>query len=185
MSNCFKVETIKLGDKKFTPFIRENKIREAVKKIAQNISEKYAETKPLFICVLKGAVFFATDLVRQLDIDAELTFIRVASYCELSSTGKIKILQPLIEPVCDREIILVDDVLDSGYTYLALRQMLLSQGAKSVALATLLYKPGAVKKKDLCPDFYGIEIGNEFVVGYGLDYNDMGRSLKNIYVLTE
>lgn len=179
------METIKLGDRKFTPFIREDKIRETVKKIAQNINKKYAESKPLFVCVLKGAVFFAADLVRQIEIDAELTFIRVASYCELSSTGKIKILQPLVEPVCNREIIVIDDVLDSGYTYLALKQMLMSQGAKSVALAALLYKPGAVKYGGLCPDFYGLEIGNDFVVGYGLDYNDMGRTLKDIYVLKE
>lgn len=179
------METVKLGDREFIPFICEDEIKKAIKKIACDISRQYKNSNPLFICVLKGAVFFAVDLLRLLDFSADMTFIRVASYCDLTSTGEVKMLQPLIEPVKNRQVIIVDDVMDSGCTYRALKRLLLSQGAESVSLAVLLYKPDASKCGGISPDFYGFKIGNEFVVGYGLDYNDMGRSLKDIFVIKD
>ena len=177
------MKTIRLGDKEFVPFIEEKKIRRAVDKVAGAISHRYQGKNPLFVCVLKGAAFFATDLVRRIDFPADLTFIRVASYHNLSSTEDVKVLQPLIEPVGQRDVVVIDDVMDTGYTYCALRQILLEQGARTVCLACLLYKPDALKCREVEPDFTGIEIGNDFVVGYGLDYNEMGRTLKDIYVL--
>ncbi len=89
----------------------------------------------------------------------------------------------MIEPAEQRDVVVIDDVMDTGYTYRALKRILLQQGARSVRLACLLYKPGALKCPELKPDFFGIETGNDFVVGYGLDYNEMGRTLKDIYVL--
>ena len=178
-----EVKTVRLGDREFVPFIDEKQIRTAIDKIAGEVSECYKGKNPLFLCVLKGAVFFATDLVRRIDFPADLTFIRVASYCNLSSTEDLKVLQPLIEPVGQRDVVVLDDVMDTGHTYRALRHILLEQGARTVRLACLLYKPGASKHPDLKPDFAGIEIGNDFVVGYGLDYNEMGRTLKDIYIV--
>jgi hypoxanthine phosphoribosyltransferase len=177
------VDTIRLGDKEFVPYIEETKIREAVGKVAAAISRHCRDQNPLFVCVLKGAVFFAADLVRLFDFPADLTFIRAASYCNLSSTEDVEVLQPLIEPAGQRDVVVIDDVMDTGYTYRALKRILLQQGVRSVRLACLLYKPGALKCPELQPDFFGIEIGNDFVVGYGLDYNEMGRTLKDIYVL--
>jgi len=177
------VKAIKLGDREFAPFIKEAEIKKAIDKIAGEISLCYKGKNPLFLCVLKGAVFFATDLVRSIDFPTELTFIRVASYSNLSSTEDIKVLQPLIEPVGWRDVVVVDDVLDTGHTYNALKNILLEQGARSVRLACLLYKPEATKYAGMKPDFAGIEIGNDFVVGYGLDYNEMGRTLKDIYIV--
>ena len=178
-----EVDAIKLGDREFVPFIEERQIRAAIDKVAEEIGSCYKGENPLFLCVLKGAVFFATDLVRSIDFPTDLTFIRVASYSNLSSTEDVKVLQPLIEPVGQRDVVVIDDVMDTGNTYRALRNILLEQGARSVRLACLLYKPGATKCPELKPDFFGIEIGNDFVVGYGLDYNELGRTLKDIYIV--
>ena len=178
-----EVKTIRLGDKEFVPFIEETRIRAAIDKVAEEISDCYKGESPLFICVLKGAVFFATDLVRRVDFPADLTFIRVASYCNCSSTEEVKVLQPLIEPVKQRDVVVIDDVMDTGHTYRALKRILLEQGARTIRFACLLYKPKASKYPDLKPDFFGIEVGNDYVVGYGFDYNDMGRTLKDIYII--
>jgi len=179
------MKSIRIGDKEFVAFIEEKQIQAAVDAVAEAISRHYRGKNPLFICVLKGALFFAADLMRRIDFSADLTFIRVASYSNLASSEEVKVLQPLIEPVGQRDVVVIDDVLDTGYTYRALKRILLEQGARTVRLACLLYKPGALRFAEITPDFFGIEIGNEFVVGYGLDYNEQGRLLKDIYVLKE
>lgn len=176
------MELITVKDKQFKPYIGGDKILEAVKGLANRINVELKDEFPLFLVVLNGSFMFAADLLKEVSIPCELSFIKVASYHGTSSTGTVTELLGLSEDVNGRTVIIVEDIVDTGATLEKLHAILMKRGVKSVKVATMLLKPDAYKKS-IPVDYAGIRIPNDFVVGYGLDYDGQGRNLKDIYVL--
>jgi len=175
---------MKIKDKHFVPFIDEATLFSAVQRVAQQISLDYADRKPMIVAVLNGAFMFAADLIRQLDIEVEITFVKVKSYQGTQSSGNAKQLIGLEESLEGKDIILLEDIVDTGHTIQHLLDLLNQQKPVSISVATLLFKPEALQQAvDL--QYVGIEIPNLFVVGYGLDYDGFGRQYKAIYQLAE
>ena len=171
-----------INDKTFVPFIAAEAIQTRIQELAQQINQEYADKKPLLVVVLNGAFLFAADLMKNLTIPCEITFIRVASYSATQSTGQLKQILGLSESVASRHLIVVEDIVDTGLTMCDVCEQLLVQAPASIAIATLLFKPAALKKPvDL--RYVGFEIENQFVLGYGLDYDGLGRNTKEILVL--
>jgi len=175
---------ITIKDKKFVPYISESAIHEQIVALGKQISEAYEGKNPLLISVLNGAFVFSADLLRAMTIDAEITFIRVSSYAELQSTGNVKELLGLKENIFGREVLIIEDIVDTGETLAYLQEVFEDLGPKSIKVVSLLHKPGA-QKKAKAPDYVGFDIPSKFVVGYGLDYDGFGRGLKEIYQLHE
>jgi len=175
---------ITIHDKNFVPYITEEQIKERVKAIAAEISRDYAGKKPLFIAILNGAFMFASDLFKELNIEAEIAFIKLASYKGTTSTGKVLTAIGLDADIHDRHVIIVEDIVDTGKTLGTFIPTLEHTQPKSLKLATLLHKPEAtvfpIKIDYLC-----FTIPNKFVVGYGLDFDGLGRNLKEIYKIGE
>ena len=144
------------------------------------ISNEYGDKDLVVIGVLNGVFMFFSDLVKSLEIDVPINFVKVASYVGAQSSGKVRELVGYSGELRNRHVLVVDDILDSGYTYQFLMQTLKAKAPASIKFACLLFKPSALKV-DVKPDYYGFEIPNEFVVGYGLDYNQRGRTFKDIY----
>lgn len=142
------------------------------------------ELDPLFVAVLNGSFIFAADLLRELPFSPQLAFIKVASYQGMSSSGRVELISDLTESVDGRNLVLLEDVVDSGLTVAFLKELFVSRGAKSVKVAALLFKPDALKT-GTAPEYAAFEIRNEFVIGYGLDYDGIGRNLKEIHILAE
>jgi hypoxanthine phosphoribosyltransferase len=171
-----------INDKTFRPFISADAIQTRIQELAGQINEAYADRKPLLVVVLNGAFLFAADLMKNLTIPCEITFIRVASYSATESTGQLKQILGLSEPVTNRHLIVIEDIVDTGLTICEVCEQLDAQNPASIAIATLLFKPTALKNKiDL--QYVGFEIENQFVLGYGLDYDGLGRNTKDILVL--
>lgn len=159
------------------------KIAQRVKELAAEISSEYAGRRVTLICVLKGAVVFASDLMRHLDIPVEIDFIAVSSYgSETASSGAVRILKDLDSSIRGKELLIVEDIVDTGLTLDYICKNLLSRKPKSLKVVTLLDKP-ARRRVEFIPDFCGFEIPDRFVVGYGLDFNEDYRQLPGIYVL--
>ena len=171
-----------INDKTFVPFISADAIQERIGELANQIGQEYASKRPLFVVVLNGAFLFAADLMKRLTIPCEITFIRVASYAATESTGQIKQILGLGESIAGRDLIVVEDIVDTGLTISEVCAQLRAEGPASVAIATLLFKPAALKK-NLRLDYVGFEIENRFVLGYGLDYDGLGRNTPDILVL--
>ncbi|MEY4111092.1 MAG: hypothetical protein RLZZ46_1447 [Bacteroidota bacterium] len=176
------MKIIRLHDKQFSPFIEEKQILEVVRNLAQKIQQDMAGKCPLFIVVLKGAFVFAADLFRSYEDDAEITFLRVSSYHGTESSGEVRQMMDISEDLHGREVVLVEDIVDSGLTIKFVTETLKARGAASVKIATLLFKPEAYREK-LPVDYVGFRVANDFLVGYGLDYNGLGRNLPAIYKL--
>jgi hypoxanthine phosphoribosyltransferase len=172
--------SIQIKDKKFDLFIKESDIIESITALAKQISKDLHGKDPLFVCVLNGAFMFAADLMKQVDIPCEITFIRLKSYQGIHSAGDIKEIQGLCENIENRHIVIIEDIIDTGYTMKHLLSLIGKQLPASIKIATLLFKPEALKT-DIKPDYVAMEISNDFIVGYGLDYDGFGRNLKNIY----
>ena len=171
-----------INDKTFVPFITAEAIQTRIRELAEQINQDYADKKPLLVVVLNGAFLFAADLMKNLTIPCEITFIRVASYTATESTGQLKQILGLNESITDRDLIVVEDIVDTGLTICQVCEQLRTQSPVSVAVATLLFKPAALTKQiDL--RYVGFEIENRFVVGYGLDYDGLGRNTNDIKVL--
>lgn len=168
----------------FRPFIDKETISEQVARLGQRISADYAGEYPLLVCVLNGAAPFAIDLFRALDIDAEITFIRLKSYEGTGSTGTVKQIMGLNEDLTGRHVIIVEDIIDTGRTMKRLQADVSAMNPASVRVATLLFKPEALEVK-IEPDYIGFEIPKKFIIGYGLDIDGMARNLNEIYVLDE
>lgn len=168
----------------FRPFIENETITRRVAELGQRISADYAGEYPLLVCVLNGAAPFAIDLFRALDIDAEITFIRLKSYEGTSSTGAVKQIMGLSESLEGRHVIIVEDIIDTGRTMKRLEADVRAMGPKSVRIATLLFKPEALQVP-IEPDYVGFEIPKKFIIGYGLDIDGMARNLNDIYVVDE
>ena len=170
----------------FRPFISNTQISERISGIADSITSEYAGRNPLFVCVLNGAAPFAVDLFRACeDIDAELTFIRLKSYEGIGSTGVVKEVMGLGENLEGRDIILVEDIIDTGNTMVKLLADLEAKKPASIRIATLLFKPDALQHPELKPDYVGFEIPKKFIIGYGLDIDGLARNLNDIYILDE
>lgn len=175
---------IRLKDKEFELFISEDEIKQSISRIAKEIKSSLSVDNPLFVCVLNGAFMFSAELLRQLDEGYEVAFARYASYSGTSTTGRIREIMPLTIDVKGRSVILMEDIVDSGYTMQCVMNKLKEDGVKDIKLATLLFKPEALKC-NLNPDFIGFSIPNDFIVGYGLDYDGFGRAYKDIYKVKE
>ncbi len=173
---------INIIDKEFIPYISAEEINDRVKELGIEISKAYRDQKPLLVSVLNGSFVFTADLIRTIDTPVEVTFIRVASYEALKTTGKVREILGLKENVFGRDILILEDIVDTGTTLEHLLEVFKELGTKSIKVATLLHKPDAQEKAEK-PDFVGFEIPNKFVVGYGLDYEGYGRELKEIYQL--
>lgn len=163
--------------------VSQDEIQEIVARLGQQLREDYQGKNPIFICILKGAVMFMTDLVRAYDDFSEIEFMDVSSYGdELESSGEVKIIKDLDVPVKDRNIVIVEDIIDTGRTLDALIKLLTTRGAASVKICTLLSKP-AQRILDVHVDYVGVEVPDEFLVGYGLDYRNQYRNLPYVGVL--
>lgn len=178
------METITVKDLSFKPFISEEELDVAIKKVAQKINEDYKGKTPIFLGVLNGSFMFMGDLMKSINLDCYTSFVKMASYEGTESTGKINELIGLNEDIEGEDIILVEDIVDTGNTLVKLFDILKEKNPKSIKIATLLYKPEAYKK-DHKIDYVGKEIPNAFVLGYGLDYDGLGRNLSSIYVLKD
>jgi hypoxanthine phosphoribosyltransferase len=173
---------IKILDKEFVPYITAEEIRSRIAELGADINNEYKDKKPLVVSVLNGSFIFTADLIRTIETPIEVTFIRVASYEALKTTGKVREIIGLKENVFGRDILILEDIVDTGTTLEHLLAAFKDLGTKSIKVATLLHKPDAQEKAEI-PDFVGFEIPNKFVVGYGLDYEGLGRELKEIYQL--
>lgn len=176
------METVSIKDKNFRLSITAEEIEKAVNEVAQRINKDLKDTNPLFICVLNGAFMFAADLMKHVDLACEISFVKLASYEGTSSTGKIKEMIGLKEDIKGRTVVIVEDIVDTGFTMQNILDSLNKQGAKEVFVCTFLQKPEALQC-DVQLDYVAMKIPNEFIVGYGLDYDGYGRNLKAIYTL--
>lgn len=177
MSNLITVK-----DKQFKPYISSEIILKEVKRLAQEICNDLAGQNPLFVVVLNGSFMFAADLLREITIPCEISFVKVASYHGTSSTGSVTELIGLTEEIGGRTVVIVEDIVDTGVTLEKLMGVLEKKNVKQIKIASALLKPDAYKK-DIPVNYVGLKIPNDFVVGYGLDYDGQGRNLKDIYVL--
>lgn len=173
---------IKLHDRTFKPKISSEEISKSVATLANQINQDLKDKKPLFLAVLNGSFMFASDLMKKIDIECEISFVKVASYEGASTTGKVKQLIGINEEIKGRTIVIVEDIVDTGHTIENIWEQLHQMGAAEVRIATLLFKPEAYTKT-VPLAYIAMEISNDFIVGYGLDYNGLGRNLDSIYVL--
>ncbi|GHT62526.1 hypoxanthine phosphoribosyltransferase [Bacteroidia bacterium] len=171
---------VQLKDKKFELFIPEKVIIKEIERVAKDIARDMKDKNPLFICVLNGAFMFASDLIKGIDILCEIGFIRLKSYQGQQSSGSIKEIQGLVEDVENRHVVIVEDIIDTGHTMSYMVNKFKAENPASVKIACLLFKPNALET-DTKPDYCALEIPNDFIVGYGLDYDGLGRNLKDIY----
>jgi len=176
------MDSIQIKDKQFTLSIPECEIIAAVKKVALQINSDLKGTNPLFICVLNGAFMFASDLMKEIDFPCEITFIKLSSYEGLYTSGSVKEIIGLNESVVGRNVVVVEDIVDTGITMERILESLIAKGAKDIHVATFLQKPDALQR-NIKIDYIAMKIPNHFIVGYGLDYDGYGRNLKNIYTV--
>lgn len=176
------MNTIQVHDKQFVPYLTAEKIQQRILELSQQISVDYAHTKPLFIAILNGSFMFAADLFRQVTVDAEISFIKVASYKGMRSTGNVVTSIGLEQDIYGRHLIIVEDIVDTGKTLHNFLPTLQHQQPASLKIVTLLHKPEATEYP-LILDYVGFSIPNKFVVGYGLDYDGLGRNYNAIYQL--
>lgn len=175
---------IQVLDKKFKPYLREQEIQEKVNKLAAQINQDYLGKRPLFISILNGSFMFAADLFKELTIDAEICFIKLASYKGTRSTGNVITSIGLDEPLKGRHVVIVEDIVDTGKTLSEFLPQLHNQQPASLKIAALLHKPDALAYP-ITIDYLGFNVPNKFLLGYGLDYDGLGRNLKEIYQLVE
>jgi hypoxanthine phosphoribosyltransferase len=175
-------EILTIKDKQFRPFIQEAQIGTAVSRIAAKINEELAGDFPVFLAVLNGSFMFASDLLKQVRIPCEISFVKLSSYRDMSSTGTVKEMIGLDADLKDRTVVIVEDIVDSGLTVETLVSQLRQKQVRKLKVAAFLFKPSAFKGRNI-PDYVGFEIGEQFVVGYGMDYAGQGRNLKEVHVL--
>jgi len=175
---------IQVKDKNFTPYIDQSKIESRVKELADQINQDYDCKNPLFIAILNGAFMFASDLMKEISIPSEISFIKVKTYEKTESTGRMNKLVGLQEDVKGRNVIIIEDIIDTGHTMVEILRDIKSNGPASLEIVTILFKPEALNE-NFSIKYVGFEIPTKFVVGYGLDYDGYGRNLKGIYQIEE
>lgn len=178
------MDTIKIKDLTFKTFIPEEDIKKHVKEVADKINHDMAGKNPLLLAVLNGSFIFAADLMRYIIIPCEISFVKLASYQGTTSTGKIKEVIGINEDLSGRTVIIVEDIVDTGFTMKRMIENLGTRNPESIHICTLLTKPGKLQVP-LNIEYCAIQIPNDFIVGYGLDYDQQGRNLKDIYTLVK
>ena len=176
------MKQVTIEDKTFGIYIQDLEIQQSIQTIANEMNVLYADKKPIFISVLNGAFMFTADLLKKINVPCELSFIKLSSYSGTTSTGTVKELVGLQEEIHGRDVIVIEDIIDTGITMQKIISQLELKNPASIRIATLLLKPDSVKVP-IKPDFVCFSIPDKFVVGYGLDLNGIGRNLPDIYQL--
>lgn len=177
------MQSVEVNGLVFDEYLSTKEISKIVASVATRINRDYAGKEPLFICVLNGAFIYASDLFKRITLPCEITFVRLKSYEGTATTGEVKILTPLTVDVEDRDVIVIEDIIDTGLTMHGFIEQLEKMGARSVELTSFLFKPEALRYADATPKYAGLEIPTKFVLGYGLDFDEKGRNLPALYVL--
>lgn len=178
------MENIKVLDKEFEIYLTEEKILTEVKRVADQINKDFEGEEPIFMGILNGSFMFASDLYKDITLDSQITFLKLASYEGTTSSGKIKRLIGINEDIKDKTVIVIEDIVDTGNTLDSIIKQLRGYEPKEIKLVTLLYKPDAYTK-DFPIDYKCFDIPNDFILGYGLDYDGYARNLRNIYKIVE
>ena len=178
------MDTVKIKDKSFRVSIPESEILERVKAVAEKINKDMAGRNPLLLAVLNGSFVFAADLMRMLTIPCEISFVKLASYQGTTSTGKVKEVIGINEDLAGRTVIIVEDIVETGLTIKRMVESLGTRNPESIHICTLLLKPACLKVP-LNIEYAAMEIPNDFILGYGLDYDQQGRNLRDIYTVME
>lgn len=179
----YTMQTIQIKDKLFNQYITEAQIQTRIQEIVSELSEKYKDKNPVFVVVLRGAFMFASDILKKFNYPCEIEFVKLSSYTGMQSTGKINMLLPLKEEIVkNRDVIIIEDIVDSGLTMDFFVSYVKGLEPKSVSLISFLYKPENLQK-DVKIDIVGFTIPDLFVVGYGLDFDGEGRNLSAVYQL--
>lgn len=178
------MDIIQIKDKRFKTFIPEAQILQEVSRVANEIMNDLKDEKPLFVSVLNGSFMFTADLMKYLDMPCEVSFVKLASYEGTSSTGKVKELVGLNDDITGRTVVIVEDIVDTGLTMQRLVETLKARNPKKVRIATLLVKPDKLQVP-LDIQYVAMNIPNDFIVGYGLDYDGLGRNYRDIYTVIE
>lgn len=178
------MSTIQVRDKRFKVSIPEAEIKKRVKALAEQMSRDLAGKNPLFLSVLNGSFIFTADLMRAMTIPCEVSFVKLASYEGTTSTGKVREVIGINEDLKGRTVVIVEDIVESGTTMKRMIEQLGTRSPESVQICTLFFKPDKLKEA-LTLDYVAFEIPNDFIVGYGLDYDQAGRGLKDVYTLAE
>ncbi len=178
------MSVIKVNGKKFQPYLTAAQIDEQIKRLGAELNRDYAGKRPLFIAILNGSFMFASDLFKELTVDAEICFIKLASYKGTRSTGNVITSIGLDEPLNERHVVVIEDIVDTGKTMSQFLPQLMDHQPASLKIASLLHKPDALQHP-INIDYLGFKVPNKFLLGYGLDYDGLGRNLKEIYQLIE
>ena len=178
------MKKVKLHDKHFKLFMDYEIIISKIEDLVNVLNLTYSEKKPIFLCVLNGSFLFASELIKRFNHECEVSFVKLSSYQGVSSTGLVKNLLGINDDLKGRNIIIVEDIVDTGNTIYSVTQEIKKHKPKSIEVATLLFKPKAYQKK-LPINYPAIKVGNEFLVGFGLDYNGIGRNLEDIFIIEE
>jgi len=176
------MSNIIINEHSFVPFIHSENIQKKVTQLATQLNNTYKGKRVVFVAILNGAFMFASDLMKEIDLDSEITFVKVQSYNGQQSAGTITELIGLNSDLTHQHVVIIEDIVDTGITMDNIYKQLISLSPKTLKVCTLLYKK-EVHKGNIIPDFVGFEIKNKFVVGYGLDYDQKGRNMKDIYVI--
>ena len=171
---------ISLHNKQFEPYLSAERLVAAITELAVQLNQEYANKTPLFVAVLNGSFMFAADLMKAMHIPCEISFIRVASYQGTSSTGKVQEVLGLTEDIAGRHVVVLEDIVDTGHTMKMLLDTLGAQAPASLEVATLFIKPECLQH-ELAIRYVGLSIPNDFIVGYGLDYDGLGRNYPDVY----
>ena len=178
------MDTVKIKDKSFRISIHEAEIKRRVKALAEQMSKDLEGKNPIFLAVLNGAFIFAADLMREMTIPCEISFVKLASYQGTTSTGKVKEVFGINEDLSGRTVVIVEDIVESGQTMKQMIESLGTRNPESVRICTLFFKPEKLKE-DLNLDYVAFRIPDDFILGYGLDYDGLGRELKDVYTIVE
>ena len=178
------MDTVKIKDKSFRVSIPEAEIKERVKVLAEQMSKDLEGKNPIFLGVLNGSFIFAADLMREMTIPCEISFVKLASYQGTTSTGKVQEVLGINENLSGRTVVIVEDIVESGQTMKQMIESLGTRNPESVRICTLFFKPEKLKE-ELNLDYVAFSIPDDFIVGYGLDYDGLGRELKDVYTIVE
>ena len=177
---------VTLNDKTFRIFIPYEELEKAIDAVADKINKDFegCEDIPILLCVLNGSIMFMAELMKRLKFNCQIVSTKLTSYVGTETTGKVKQAMGLTADITGRRVIVVEDIVDSGNTIVALKEILSERGAADIKMCSLLLKPESYTK-DIPIDYVALEIPNDFIVGFGLDYDELGRNFKDIYVLDE
>ena len=178
------MDTVKIKDKSFRVSIPEAEIKQHVKALAEQMSKDLEGKNPIFLGVLNGSFIFAADLMREMTVPCEISFVKLASYQGTTSTGKVREVLGINENLSGRTVVIVEDIVESGQTMKQMIESLGTRNPESVRICTLFFKPEKLKE-DLNLDYVAFSIPDDFIVGYGLDYDGLGRELKDVYTIVE